>query len=47
MHVATHPSDHVLQLPYASLLKLQSAVDQTGDEARDDVHREFILYLLP
>jgi glyoxylase-like metal-dependent hydrolase (beta-lactamase superfamily II) len=47
MHAATHPNEHVLQLPYASLLELQAAVDKMGDKSRLEVHRDFIIYPLP
>jgi glyoxylase-like metal-dependent hydrolase (beta-lactamase superfamily II) len=47
MHAATHPNEHVLQLPYARLLELQSAVDKMGEEPRLEVHRDFIIYPLP
>jgi hydroxyacylglutathione hydrolase len=47
MHTPTHPGEHPLQLPYASLLELQKAVDAMGDNARLDVHDDFIIYPLP
>jgi glyoxylase-like metal-dependent hydrolase (beta-lactamase superfamily II) len=47
MHAATHPKEHVLQLPYARLLELQDAVDKMGDEPRLEVHKDFIIYPLP
>lgn len=47
MHAATHPKEHVLQLPYARLLELQEAVDKMGDEPRLEVHKDFIIYPLP
>lgn len=47
MHTPTHPDEHPLQLPYASLLELQRAVDAMGDTARLEVHDDFIIYPLP
>jgi glyoxylase-like metal-dependent hydrolase (beta-lactamase superfamily II) len=47
MHAATHPNEHVLQLPYARLLELQAAVDKMGPEPRLEVHHDFIIYPLP
>lgn len=47
MHALTHPDEHVLQLPYSSLLELQQAVDAMGPKPRLDVHRDFIIYPLP
>jgi|HubBroStandDraft_6_1064221.scaffolds.fasta_scaffold09213_6 glyoxylase-like metal-dependent hydrolase (beta-lactamase superfamily II) len=47
MHTPTHPAEHALQLPYASLLELQKAVDAMGENARLDVHDDFIIYPLP
>jgi glyoxylase-like metal-dependent hydrolase (beta-lactamase superfamily II) len=47
MHTPTHPDEHPLQLPYASLLELQKAVDAMGENARLEVHDDFIVYPLP
>ncbi|HWW21866.1 MAG TPA: MBL fold metallo-hydrolase [Steroidobacteraceae bacterium] len=47
MHTPTHPQEHVLQLPYSSLLELQKAVDAMGENARLEVHDDFIIYPLP
>jgi glyoxylase-like metal-dependent hydrolase (beta-lactamase superfamily II) len=47
MHTATHPAEHSLELPYARLLELQSAVDQMGPQPRREVHDDFIIYPLP
>lgn len=47
MHIATHPDEHALQLPYSSLLELRQSVDAMGNEPRLDIHRDFILYPRP
>jgi hydroxyacylglutathione hydrolase len=38
-----HPNEHVLELPYADLLELQSAVHAMGDKIVRDVHPDFIV----
>jgi len=43
----THPDEHVLELPYADLLELQTAVHAMGDTAKRDVHPDFIVFPLP
>jgi glyoxylase-like metal-dependent hydrolase (beta-lactamase superfamily II) len=47
MHIATHPDEHALQLPYSALLELRKSVDAMGDEPRLDIHPDFILYPRP
>jgi glyoxylase-like metal-dependent hydrolase (beta-lactamase superfamily II) len=44
---ASHPDEHVLELPYADLLELQSAVHAMGATPRRDVHADFIVFPLP
>lgn len=47
MHFPTHPLEHRLELPYASLLELRAAVDAMGELPRLEVHNDFIIYPLP
>jgi hydroxyacylglutathione hydrolase len=47
MHIPTHPLEHRLELPYASLLELRAAVDAMGELPRLEVHNDFIIYPLP
>jgi glyoxylase-like metal-dependent hydrolase (beta-lactamase superfamily II) len=47
MHIPTHPQEHRLELPYASLLELRKAVDAMGELPRLEVHDDFIIYPLP
>jgi glyoxylase-like metal-dependent hydrolase (beta-lactamase superfamily II) len=47
MHVPSHPKEHPLELPYASLLELRKAVDAMGELPRLEVHNDFIIYPLP
>jgi len=42
-----HPGEHVLELPYAELLDLQSAVHRMGETAAKDIHDDFIVFPLP
>jgi glyoxylase-like metal-dependent hydrolase (beta-lactamase superfamily II) len=46
-HAASHPSEHRLELPYASLLELDAALHKMGDQPQLDVHHDFIIYPLP
>jgi len=46
-HAPSHPLEHSLELPYARLLELQSAVHAMGDVPRLEVHDDFIIYPLP
>jgi glyoxylase-like metal-dependent hydrolase (beta-lactamase superfamily II) len=46
-HAASHPFEHRLELPYASLLELDAALHKMGDQPQLDVHRDFIIYPLP
>jgi glyoxylase-like metal-dependent hydrolase (beta-lactamase superfamily II) len=46
-HAASHPSEHRLELPYASLLELDAALHKMGDQPQLDVRRDFIIYPLP
>jgi glyoxylase-like metal-dependent hydrolase (beta-lactamase superfamily II) len=46
-HAAGHPFEHRLELPYASLLELDAALHEMGDQPQLDVHRDFIIYPLP
>jgi hypothetical protein len=39
----SRPNEHVLELPYASLLELQTAVRKMGDTAVRDVRADFIV----
>ncbi len=43
----THPDERALELPYADLLELQTAVHRMGDTAVRDVHDDFIVFPLP
>lgn len=43
----TRPDEHVLELPYADLLKLRAAVAKMGDTPVRDVHPDFILTPIP
>lgn len=46
MHTPSHPNEHPLELPYARLLELQTALHKmTGPQL--DVHKDFIVYPLP
>ena len=47
MHTPSHPAEHRLELPYASLLELRTAVDAMGELPRLEVHDDFIIYPLP
>jgi glyoxylase-like metal-dependent hydrolase (beta-lactamase superfamily II) len=47
MHAASHPSEHALELPYARLLELQTAVHKMTAGPYLDVHTDFIVYPLP
>jgi glyoxylase-like metal-dependent hydrolase (beta-lactamase superfamily II) len=47
IHAASHPLEHALELPYARLLELQSAVDKMGPQPRLELHEDFIIYPLP
>ena len=47
IHAASHPKEHVLQLPYSRLLALQAALHKMGDFPRLDVEDDFIFYPLP
>jgi glyoxylase-like metal-dependent hydrolase (beta-lactamase superfamily II) len=46
IHALSHPNEHVLELPYAQLLKLQADLHQMGDLPQLDVQDEFIFYPL-
>jgi glyoxylase-like metal-dependent hydrolase (beta-lactamase superfamily II) len=43
----SHPDEHVLELSYADLLELQTAVHKMGDTATRSVHDNFIVFPLP
>jgi glyoxylase-like metal-dependent hydrolase (beta-lactamase superfamily II) len=43
----THPDEHALDLPPASLLELQAALHRMGDQIVRDVHDDFIVYPAP
>jgi len=43
----THPDEHLLELPYASLKDLQAAVRKMGDTPVRDVHPDFIVTPVP
>ena len=47
MRAPAHPSEHVLELPYADLLALQAAVHAMGETPVRDKHDDFIVYPLP
>jgi hydroxyacylglutathione hydrolase len=47
MHIHSHPAEHRLELPLASLLELRKAVDAMGELPRLEVHEDFIVYPLP
>jgi glyoxylase-like metal-dependent hydrolase (beta-lactamase superfamily II) len=47
MRAPAHPSEHVLDLPYADLLALQAAVHAMGDAPVRDKYDDFIVYPLP
>ena len=47
MRAPAHPSEHVLELPYADLLELQAAVQRMGDTPVRAKHDDFIVYPLP
>ena len=46
-HAASHPLEHPLELPYSSLLELQSSLHKMGDLPQLDIHKNFIFYPLP
>jgi glyoxylase-like metal-dependent hydrolase (beta-lactamase superfamily II) len=46
-YVPSHPHEHPLELPYSSLLELNSALHGMGAQPQLDVHPDFILYPLP
>jgi glyoxylase-like metal-dependent hydrolase (beta-lactamase superfamily II) len=43
----SHPSEHVLELPYADLLQLQSGAHAMADPPVRQVHDDFIIFPLP
>lgn len=43
----SHPDEHALELPYASLLELQDGVHKLGDTPVRDAHADFIIFPLP
>jgi glyoxylase-like metal-dependent hydrolase (beta-lactamase superfamily II) len=47
MHIATHPDEHPLQLPYSAQLEVRKSLDAMGNEPRLDIHPDFILYPRP
>ena len=47
MHIHSHPAEHRLELPLASLFELRKAVDAMGELPRLEVHEDFIIYPLP
>ena len=47
LHALTHPNEHPLQLPYARLLELHSAIHKMGERPRLEIHPDFIIYPLP
>jgi hypothetical protein len=47
IHAASHPKEHVLELPYSRLTDLQNSLDHMGDMPKLDVHADFIFYPLP
>ncbi len=47
IHAASHPFEHRLELPYASLIELDTALNGMGDQPQLDVHPDFIIYPLP
>jgi len=47
IHAPSHPLEHPLELPYASLLELNSALQAMGPQPRLEVHNDFIIYPLP
>jgi glyoxylase-like metal-dependent hydrolase (beta-lactamase superfamily II) len=47
MRAPAHPSEHVLELPYADLIELQAAVHKMGEAPTRDKHNDFIVYPLP
>jgi len=46
MGAPAHPSEHVLELPYADLLKLQAQVHRMDQAPVKDVQDDFIVYPL-
>ncbi|MDP8983775.1 MAG: MBL fold metallo-hydrolase [Pseudomonadota bacterium] len=46
-YAPSHPHEHSLELPYSSLLELDSALHEMGEQPQLDVHPDFILYPLP
>jgi hydroxyacylglutathione hydrolase len=47
IHAASHPKEHLLELPYSRLTELQNSLDHMGDMPKLDVHSDFIFYPLP
>jgi len=47
IHAASHPKEHVLELPYSRLVALQTALHKMGDFPQLDVENDFIFYPLP
>jgi glyoxylase-like metal-dependent hydrolase (beta-lactamase superfamily II) len=43
----SHPDERLLELPYADLLELQTAVHKMGDTPVRDTHNDFIIYPIP
>jgi len=43
----SHPDEHMLELPYATLLELRDGVHKLGDTPVRDAHADFIIYPLP
>jgi len=46
MHTPSHPNEHPLELPYATLLQLQASLHKMSG-AQLDIHKDFILYPTP
>jgi len=43
----SHPDEHVLELPPATVIELQAAIHAMGDTPRQETHRDFIIFPLP
>ena len=44
---ASHPDEHVLEIPYAALPELQAALHAMGDKPVEQAHRDFVIFPMP
>jgi hydroxyacylglutathione hydrolase len=46
-YAPSHPHEHPLELSFSSLLELDSALHEMGEQPQLEVHQDFIIYPLP